>query len=174
MPAQKYLFLIWVIYVPYTYRFENSIAINHRRMQLGSPEIKSYKSVPTFHIRTCKNMKRPMRHSTRCYIEINDTYWKLTHVNRLWMKNNANVRLIYLSNNNTISPLTRLVTIYKEYRLWAIVMQNLTWQILKTIRLSSDFITVTIITIYKTFHLCHKCHKGFCYRTSDDTIGAVW
>jgi hypothetical protein len=53
-------------------------------------------------------------------------------------------------------------------------MRILTWQILKTIKLSSDFITVTIITLYKTFlHLCHKFHKGFCYRTTDDTIGAV-
>jgi len=32
--------------------------------------------------------------------------------------NNANVRLIYLSNNNTInSLLTRLVIIYEKYRL---------------------------------------------------------
>lgn len=115
-----------------------------------------------------------MKHSTKCYIEINDTYWKWTHVNRLMNENNANVRLIYLSNNNTInSLLTRFVTIHKKYRLWTTVMQNLTWQILKTIQLSSDFITVTII-LYKPFlHLCHKFHKGFCYKTIDDTIGAV-
>jgi len=52
-------------------------------MQMGSPEMKLYKSVPTFHICTCRNMKHPVRHSTRCYIEINDTYRKWTHVNRL-------------------------------------------------------------------------------------------
>jgi hypothetical protein len=115
------------------------------------------------------------RNSTRCYIEVHDRYWKWTHVNRLMNENNANVLLIYLSNNNTISSLlTRPETIYEKYRLWTIVMQNLTWQIQKTIQLSSDFITVTIITLYKTFlHLCHKFHKGFCYRTIDDTVGAV-
>jgi len=114
MPAHKYLFLIWVIYVPYTYRFENSIAIIHRRMQMGSPEMK-YKSVPTFHIWTCQNIKQPMRHSTTCYIEINDTHWKWIHVNRLTNENNANVRLIYLSNINTIiSWLTRPVAIYMK------------------------------------------------------------
>jgi len=87
-------------------------------MQMGSPEMKLYKSVPTFHICTCRNMKHPVRHSTRCYIEINDTYRKWTHVNRLINENNANVRLIYLSNNNTNnSLLTRSVTIYEKYRL---------------------------------------------------------
>jgi len=142
---------------------------------MGSPEMKYYKSVPTFHICTSQNMKHPMRHSTRCYIKINDTYWKWTHVNRLMNENNANVRLIYLSNNNTInSLLTRPVTIYEKYRLWTIVPQYLTWQILNTIQLRSDFISVTIITLHKTFlHLCHKFHKGFCYKTNDDTIGAV-
>ena len=43
------------------------------------------------------------------------------------IENNANVRLTYLSNNTNNSLLTRPETIYEKYRLWTIVMQNLTW-----------------------------------------------